>query len=117
MYWPCVLIGDRAGRQKLETRLRFNTMPSPELAGMPQDQRVPLAGAGCGPRFRALALFGRRSPERVVRSPLPAAENLHTTGLTNDRIVAIEAMASSAPRRPLLTQTEWAALKSICAEQ
>jgi Zn-dependent protease with chaperone function len=36
---------------------------------------------------------------------------------TNDRIVAIEAMASSAPRRPLLTQTEWAALKSICAEQ
>ena len=27
-------------------------------------------------RFRALALFGRRSPERVVRSPLPAAENL-----------------------------------------
>jgi len=36
---------------------------------------------------------------------------------TSDRIVAIEAMASSAPRRPLLTQTEWAALKSICAEQ
>ena len=26
-------------------------------------------------RFRALALFGRRSPERVVRSSLPAAEN------------------------------------------
>src|SRR5213083_2621785 len=28
-------------------------------------------------RFRALALFGRRPPERVVRSSLPAAENLH----------------------------------------
>src|ERR1700730_4472270 len=32
-------------------------------------------------RFRALALFSRRSPERVVRSSLPAAENLHITGL------------------------------------
>jgi hypothetical protein len=29
------------------------------------------------PRFRALALFGRRPPERVVRSSLPASENLH----------------------------------------
>jgi hypothetical protein len=27
-------------------------------------------------RFRAVALFGRRSPERVVRSSSPAAENL-----------------------------------------
>jgi Zn-dependent protease with chaperone function len=36
---------------------------------------------------------------------------------TNDRILAIEATASSTPRRPLLTQTEWAALKAICAEQ
>src|SRR5271166_2572908 len=32
-------------------------------------------------RFRALALFSRRSSEREVRSSLPAAENLHTTGL------------------------------------
>jgi len=29
---------------------------------------------------RALALFGRRLPERVVRSVLPASENLHTSG-------------------------------------
>jgi hypothetical protein len=29
------------------------------------------------PRFRALALFGRRPPERVVRLSLPASENLH----------------------------------------
>ena len=34
-------------------------------------------------RFRALALFGRRSRERVVRSSLPAAENLHTSGLVH----------------------------------
>jgi len=27
-----------------------------------------------------LALFGRRSPERVVGSSLPTAENLHITG-------------------------------------
>ena len=36
---------------------------------------------------------------------------------TNDRIVAIEAIASSTPRRTLLTQTEWAALKAICEER
>jgi hypothetical protein len=29
---------------------------------------------------RALALFGRRRTERVVRSVLPASENLHITG-------------------------------------
>src|SRR5437588_12138663 len=29
------------------------------------------------PRFRALGLFGRRPPERMVRSSLPASENLH----------------------------------------
>ncbi len=33
------------------------------------------------PRFRALALFGRRSLQRVARSSLPASENLHRTGL------------------------------------
>ena len=31
-------------------------------------------------RFRALALFGRRPPERVD-STLPASENLHSSGL------------------------------------
>jgi hypothetical protein len=68
MYWPCVLIGDCAGRQKLETRLRFNTMPSPELAGMPQDQRVSLAGAGCGPA--KAALMDQHSLAERVRKPL-----------------------------------------------
>jgi hypothetical protein len=32
------------------------------------------------PRFRALALFGRRPPERVDRLGIPASENLHKTG-------------------------------------
>src|SRR5467141_755932 len=31
------------------------------------------------PRFRALALFERRPPERVDSSSLPASENLHKT--------------------------------------
>ncbi|MCC6780544.1 MAG: M48 family metallopeptidase [Hyphomicrobiales bacterium] len=34
---------------------------------------------------------------------------------TRDRVAAIEAAAGTAPRRPLLDQAEWAALKSICA--
>jgi hypothetical protein len=32
-------------------------------------------------QFRALAVFSRRSPQRVARSSLPAAENLHSPGL------------------------------------
>jgi Zn-dependent protease with chaperone function len=36
---------------------------------------------------------------------------------TRDRVIAIEAMATSAPRKSLLNQPEWAALKTICAEQ
>jgi hypothetical protein len=32
------------------------------------------------PRFRALAVFGRRPPCRVVSSSLPASENLHRSG-------------------------------------
>jgi hypothetical protein len=33
------------------------------------------------PRFRALALFGRRPPQRVDSLVMPASENLHTSGL------------------------------------
>src|SRR6267378_3125663 len=32
------------------------------------------------PRFRALALFGRRPPERVEAFVIPASENLHRIG-------------------------------------
>jgi Zn-dependent protease with chaperone function len=34
---------------------------------------------------------------------------------TRERVAAIEAMAGSGPRRPLLDQAEWAALKAICS--
>src|SRR5262249_8077142 len=33
------------------------------------------------PRFRALALFGRRPHEHVVRTSMPASENLHISDL------------------------------------
>src|SRR5713101_2934094 len=33
------------------------------------------------PRFRALALFGRRPQERVEGFVMPASKNLHNTGL------------------------------------
>ena len=36
-------------------------------------------------RFRALALFGRRPTVRVMRSVLPASENLHKTRMAFDR--------------------------------
>src|SRR6266446_6857353 len=32
------------------------------------------------PRFRALALFGRRPPQRVDSLVMPASENLHMSG-------------------------------------
>jgi hypothetical protein len=43
--------------------------PHTERAARPTERTLP--------RFRALALFGRRSPERVASSSLPASENLH----------------------------------------
>src|ERR1700738_2543185 len=47
-------------------------IPIAERAARPTERTLP--------RFRALALFGRRSPERVASSSLPASENLHKTG-------------------------------------
>src|SRR3984893_12887435 len=43
-------------------------IPIAERAARPTERTLP--------RFRALALFGRRSPERVASSSLPASENL-----------------------------------------
>jgi hypothetical protein len=41
------------------------------------------------PRFRALALFGRRLSERGDGLGMPASENLHTTGPMPTRHTAI----------------------------
>src|ERR1700738_3618558 len=43
-------------------------IPIAERAARPTERTLP--------RFRALAVFGRRSPERVASSSLPASENL-----------------------------------------
>src|SRR5258707_6434101 len=37
------------------------------------------------PRFRALALFGRRPPQRVDSIVMPASENLHNSGKSRSR--------------------------------
>src|SRR5258708_5523494 len=50
----------------------------------PRRGQIPIAPAAPSvpntPRFRALALFGRRPPERVDDLCIPASENLHTSG-------------------------------------
>ncbi len=43
----------------------------------PHSRACGTAGRGYGPRFRALALFGRGPTERGVSSSLPAAEKQH----------------------------------------
>jgi hypothetical protein len=60
---------------------QHRTRPEISIALLPH--RLPAAPLAhyLPTRFRALALFDRRSPERVVRSSLPAVENLHNTGL------------------------------------
>jgi hypothetical protein len=45
-------------------------IPIAELAARPTEAYFP--------RFRALALFERRPPQRVDSSSLPASENLHS---------------------------------------
>src|SRR6516164_7962622 len=57
----------------------FRPPPTSALSSNPHSARCqPVPNF---PRLRALALFGRRPPERVVRSSLPASENLHRSGL------------------------------------
>src|ERR1700693_3859707 len=69
------------------TVLRAKAIASTAPARPPSDQRcgqfpIVLAAPSVPypPRFRALALFGRRPPERVDRLGIPASENLHTSG-------------------------------------
>jgi hypothetical protein len=49
------------------------------------------------PRFRALALFGRRMSERGDGLGMPASENLHNTGSDS-----IHSITSSARARSVL---------------
>jgi Zn-dependent protease with chaperone function len=54
---------------------------------------------------------------RIAGGTHPGQKSLADHPETRDRVAAIEAMARSTPRRPLLNQTEWAALKAICEER
>jgi Zn-dependent protease with chaperone function len=52
---------------------------------------------------------------RIAGTTHPGPKILADHPETRDRVAAIEAMAGSGPRRPLLDQAEWAALKAICS--
>jgi Zn-dependent protease with chaperone function len=53
---------------------------------------------------------------RIAGTTHPGPKILLDHPETGDRIAAIERMAGSGPRRPLLEPSEWAALKNICSE-
>jgi hypothetical protein len=52
---------------------------------------------------------------RIAGTTHPGPKILLDHPETRDRVTVIEAMAGSAPTRPLLDQADWAALKSICS--
>jgi Zn-dependent protease with chaperone function len=52
---------------------------------------------------------------RIAGTTHPGPKILSDHPDTRDRVAVIEAMAGSGPRRPLLDQAEWAALKRICS--
>ena len=55
------------------------------------------------PRFRALALFRRRSPERIQGSSLPASENLHKRGLCGYPVATVALYGPDDTRATTLT--------------
>jgi Zn-dependent protease with chaperone function len=71
-----------------------------------------------------VALMGRiggdprglgRLLSRIAGTTHPGPKILLDHPETRDRVALIEKLAGSAPTRPLLDRTEWAALKTICA--
>lgn len=68
-----------------------------------------IAGIGGDPRALSTILM------RVAGTTHPGPTILADHPDTRDRVAAIEAMATSGPRRALLDQTQWAALKTVCS--
>ena len=66
------------------------------------------------PELRADARALGRFLSRIAGTTHPGPKILLDHPETRDRVAAIEAVAGSAPSRPLLDQAEWAALKNIC---
>src|SRR3989454_12591818 len=82
--------------------IRAKAIRSPASAQLPQHSRrrqIPIAPAAPSaphtPRFRALALFGRRPPERVDDLGIPASENLHINGSEPALLAAPKVVYSS----------------------
>jgi hypothetical protein len=77
---PKLLIRTRPPNHRYTRRTLTSSAPPTcrNLHSLFLPHRVPAAPRAhyLSTRFRAVALFGRRSPERVVRSSSPAAENL-----------------------------------------
>jgi len=72
--WPARRRGGAA-----EPRCRPQLWPA--LGQIPRAERAAPPNPYPSPRFRALALFGRRSSRRVDKPVMPASENLHNNGL------------------------------------
>jgi NAD(P)-dependent dehydrogenase (short-subunit alcohol dehydrogenase family) len=71
----------------------------PALAAMPSATIEPAAL----PRFRALALFRRRPPERIDRLVMPVSENLAQTQTSRDRTAARKIIARALEPAKLRT--------------
>jgi hypothetical protein len=52
------------------------------------------------PRLRALALFGRRPPQLVDSLVMPASENLHRTGLMQQKTLFTRLKKAVVTRHP-----------------
>jgi len=63
------------------------------------------------PRLRALALFGRRPPQRVDSLVMPASENLHNTG--SRRVYSITALARASNVGDTLMSSALAVLRMM----
>jgi hypothetical protein len=86
----CKIIGSNASPHPFRARDRAKTPIEPAAPAVPFP-----------PRFRALALFGRRPSERADRLCIPASENLHKSGLQKrSREVGPRGKMQPVPMRP-----------------
>ena len=77
----------------------IGSAPSLHRPRHPRRGQIPIAPAAPSvpntPRFPALALFGRRPPERVDDLCIPASENLHNNGSDAPHSINSSAVASN----------------------
>src|SRR5262249_33474634 len=80
------------------SRCRFASSQA-HLSSWPNPHSTRGTAAAHIPRFRALALFGRRPLERVDNPTIPASENLHKNGLMDGSKQHRYSISSAARRR------------------